>query len=444
MKIMNKKWNAEINQMAFPILMNYLVSISFETMDKVLISQYSAEGFAAIGISGAFLYNITGALGILCSAYGILAGRAKGNKNTALYRQLFQVAMGLSVLIGTVFVVIAVITGELFLETVYGIYGTVLEDAVSYYRIAAWTVPLNLVIFQFNTFFRNEKNTRIALVSSLAAAGTNILMDYCLIYGKLGFESYGVAGAAMGSVVGLCVSGLILCIGYVRVRIKSAGQLTGGRNQKSNWSRITSDMIRLYVPLLLQDFVEYTLFSTILMALVSRLGTYEITAYHIISTITGYLILPAYAYGTVSMTLSIQLREQGDLGKANKLIQKSFLYMSTVIFMLCLTTVLCRYDIVPLFTKESEVVSCSLQYLWLPVIFQLVHGRMQLYKYVLQGWNQEKFVFYSNVFWCLIASGISFSLLSVFRLQAIFIGTAMSYTGNMLVLKQKYRKQLMM
>lgn len=429
---------SEIHRMAVPILINYLVTISFETVDKAFISRYSAEGFAAVGISGGFLYSITGALGILCSAYGILAAKAKGREDSERYRKLFQLAMSLAVVIGLSFVVLAQTTGGLFLEVVYGIQGQLLQDALSYYQIASWTVLLNLVLFQFNVFFRNEKHTEVTLVSNVAASVTNLVLDYLLIYGRGGFRSYGVKGAAMASVAGLWVGIVISLIEYYRLRSRCDKKKMSA--EQSGWKCMFTDMIKLYLPLLLQDFTEYTLFSTIMMAMISRLGTYEIAAYHILTTITGYIILPAYAYGTVAMTLSVQLKEQGKLQDAALVVRKSLRTTRVVIMALCICVGFLRTEITGIFTEETEVSICTLQYLWIPLVTQLIYSEIQIYKYLLQGWGQEKYVFYSNVIWCVMASVISYCFIELLGLNAVFVGIVVGYIGNLFVLKARYQR----
>ncbi|WP_138203633.1 hypothetical protein [Haloimpatiens lingqiaonensis] len=50
MKKIKNKYVKTINSLAFPILMNYLISSIFEIMDKVIVGHYSTEGFAGVEI----------------------------------------------------------------------------------------------------------------------------------------------------------------------------------------------------------------------------------------------------------------------------------------------------------------------------------------------------------------------------------------------------------
>ena len=65
-------------------------------------------------------------------------------------------------------------------------------------------------------------------------------------------------------------------------------------------------IIKLYIPLLGQDFIEGTLFTLILTGIVSRIGIYEIATYNLAESIGSIMILPVYAFSTSAITLSIQ------------------------------------------------------------------------------------------------------------------------------------------
>ena len=51
----------QIQQMAAPVLLNYLLLTIFETLDKSIVGHYSVQGFAVIGIAETPIYEITGA-----------------------------------------------------------------------------------------------------------------------------------------------------------------------------------------------------------------------------------------------------------------------------------------------------------------------------------------------------------------------------------------------
>lgn len=69
----------ELHRMACPILCHYVLTSLFEMFDQAIIGQNSTRGFALVGIASVVLYGVTGALGMLSSAFHILAAEKKEN-----------------------------------------------------------------------------------------------------------------------------------------------------------------------------------------------------------------------------------------------------------------------------------------------------------------------------------------------------------------------------
>ncbi|WP_435143503.1 MATE family efflux transporter [Faecalibacterium prausnitzii] len=105
----------QIRQMAAPVLLNYLLLTIFETLDKSIVGHYSVQGFAVIGIAETPIYEITGALGVLSSAFSMIAAQLQGKKNTADFEQAFAVTRVVSWIIGLLFLLASCIGGRFFL-----------------------------------------------------------------------------------------------------------------------------------------------------------------------------------------------------------------------------------------------------------------------------------------------------------------------------------------
>nr|HPN72722.1 MATE family efflux transporter [Candidatus Omnitrophota bacterium] len=73
--------------------------------------------------------------------------------------------------------------------------------------IAASIVPL--LRGAFSAFFSGIGKTRAVMASGLTAMCVNVIMNYILIFGRLGFPAMGIAGAAWGTFIGIGVSAAI-------------------------------------------------------------------------------------------------------------------------------------------------------------------------------------------------------------------------------------------
>lgn len=162
--------------MAAPVLLNYLLLTIFETLDKSIVGHYSVQGFAVIGIAETPIYEITGALGVLSSAFSMIAAQLQGKKNTADFEQAFAVTRVVSWIIGLLFLLASCIGGRFFFQQLYKIEGDTLDELLSYFYPASFTVLQNLLLFVYSAYYRNRFNTRISFYSTAAATIVNLFL----------------------------------------------------------------------------------------------------------------------------------------------------------------------------------------------------------------------------------------------------------------------------
>lgn len=100
----------ELHRMACPILCHYVLTSLFEMFDQAIIGQNSTRGFALVGIASVVLYGVTGALGMLSSAFHILAAEKKGKQDESGFWTVFLVSRELVIWIGCGFFILSLIT----------------------------------------------------------------------------------------------------------------------------------------------------------------------------------------------------------------------------------------------------------------------------------------------------------------------------------------------
>lgn len=82
--------------------------------------------------------------------------------------------------------------------------------ANDYMRVILFSYVVTAVSFAYSFSLRSIGEVKTPLVVSIIALGTNTVLNYLLIYGKLGFPEMGVAGAAVATVIARCLELAIL------------------------------------------------------------------------------------------------------------------------------------------------------------------------------------------------------------------------------------------
>lgn len=207
---MNRYLKNTIN-MAWPAVLES-ISISIAGfIDTLMVSSISSDAVAAVGLTtqpkflGLALFIATNV------AVSALVARRKGQENKREANQILFSAAILTVMAGILISIFCVT----FAEGIMRISGSeeVTHDyAVGYFRIIMGCMIFNIISMLINAAQRGAGNTRIAMRTNLVSNGINILFNYLLINGKLGFPKLGIEGAAIATVIGT-VAACIMSIG---------------------------------------------------------------------------------------------------------------------------------------------------------------------------------------------------------------------------------------
>lgn len=409
-----------MNKMAFPVLANALVEMIFSVADQAIIGRISVEGFAAVGVVANLLYLLTGTLGALSVAFTILFGKAIGNHDANKQSTIFSTAFSLACIIGVGFSAVSVLGGKVFLSKIYGLKADVLQYAYEYLVIACWGLGLNLLIFLFSAYFKNLKKTTITLVANIVSLTVNFIIDYVLVFGKLGFPKMGVKGAAIGTVVGLALNVIIFLFFFRRYKTVDF--------QFQIKVQEIKELITLYIPILGQDFVECTLFVMIITSIVTRLDTYSIAAYHLLEVMITFIILPAHAYGGVAMTLVSQNCEQDSLHNINQY-PKIAIICSGILVSVIGGLILAFPNVLSIITDDTKLVREATNVCVFAIIIQLINVVSQVYKYTLQSMTYENWVFKYSTVISLLSCAVIFVIVCLMDmgLVGLYLGTGVMY-----------------
>lgn len=427
----NKTELKAINKMAYPVLLNYLLMSLFEILDKAIVGHYSIQGFAVIGIAEAPIFEITGALGILSVAFNIIAAELKGKNDLDAFERTFDMSRKLSLVIGFAFFLLSLVGGRFFFQKVYKVEGETLNELLSYFYPAAFTVLQNMLVFLYSAYYRNRLNTRISLHSTAVATIVNLFFDASLVYGLFGLPQLGTAGAAWGSTIGLFAGLLVYQIPYY----KNKNWYTVSCFEKK---QILKKLFHLYPSLFGQEFLESTLFVLIVSGVVARMGTQQMAIYSLLVTVGNMVELPIYAYATATQTYALQNKSAGDINQAERYIKIGRQFTVGVIIGLSILCFICKTQVFELIISDKAVIERAGHLLLWVLIIALSKVAYQFYIGYLQGVGKEKYIFLSAVTSTVISSIAVLLLGEMFAL----IGVYLVMCGKYFILSIIYRRQI--
>lgn len=215
---MENKFRSSLVRIALPVTLQSLLQSSFSVVDQVMIGQLGEDSIAGIGLGGKFASIYSVVLGAVAAAAGIMIAQYIGQKNEKKVSRSFYTNLLFSFLIAAVFMAVC----SLFAPQIMSVYtkdsGTSVL-AEEYLRIYAWSFLPMAISTMAAVMLRCIEAAVFPLIASFLSVILNTGMNYLLIFGKLGFPTLGVKGAAIASVIAQ-VGACVLTIGFFFREIK--------------------------------------------------------------------------------------------------------------------------------------------------------------------------------------------------------------------------------
>jgi MATE family multidrug resistance protein len=281
----------EVLALAYPLILSN-ISYTLETfLDRVFLSHYSKEAMAGAHAGmfvlwvfiGLFVYTGEYLTTFVAQYHG---ARRPERIGPALWQGLY-----FSLIAG-----VLVASLSPFAEPVFARAGhapAVQEAEVRYTRIMMLGAFPAIAMATLSTFFSGRGATRTVLLVNLFSAVLDTVLNWCWIFGHLGFPRAGVAGAAYSTIVSQAAGALAYVVLILRPEQRRAyATLAGWRLEP----RLLGRLVRYGLPSGLTVSLEVLAFA-LFMILVGRLGTDGLAATTIAFTLNALIFMPMLGLG---------------------------------------------------------------------------------------------------------------------------------------------------
>jgi MATE family multidrug resistance protein len=197
-----------------------------------------------------------------------------------------------------------------FSKTIFAAIGhdlAVQQLEVSYFWIlCVGTAPV-LIAAAMSCYFSGRGKTMTIMWANIGAALTNIVLDYMMIFGVWPFGAWGIAGAAIATVI--AQAGMVVFYAWMIYRDPDApkcGMATSWRFDGLLFRRI----MKFGLPNGLQICTDVVCFSLFVL-LVGTLGKNELAATNLAFNLNALSFVPLMGLGTAVMTITGQRIGEG-------------------------------------------------------------------------------------------------------------------------------------
>ena len=270
------------------------------------------------------------------------------------------------------------------------IYGATYE----FFTWRIWGFLFAFVNVMFRGLYIGITRTKVLTMNAVVMALVNVVLDYALVFGELGFPEMGVRGAALASVIAEASSLLFfLLYTYYKVDLKKYGLNRFGQFDLSMVLRI----LRISCFTMVQYFLAMAIWFVFFMAL-ERLGQRQLAVANIVRSVYVVLLIPVQALSTTANTLVSNLIGAGGSSGVVTLLHK-ISRMSFLIMVVCVgLCVAFPGSILSVYTNEEALLVESVSALYVVCGAMLIASLANVYFNGISGTGNTQAALVLEVF----------------------------------------------
>jgi putative MATE family efflux protein len=322
------------------------------SIDTMMVGGLGPIAIAAVGLTNQPKFVLLALIMSLNVGVTTVVARRKGQQNREGAQKCLRVALmisfGLSLILS--------ILGYLFAEPIMQFSGAqpdVMADSVAYFRIIMIGFVPMCIGLTINAAQRGVGNTRISMTTNMTSNIINLIFNYLLIHGNLGFPKLEVKGAALATILGstvaclLSIRSVLKADTYLKLSVKDRWRMDR-ETLGSIWKISSSAVVE-------QLFMRFGFFTYV--KVVANLGTVAFATHQICMNIINlsFAFGDGFSIAIASLVGQSLGAKRPDMAKLYVKVNKVLLYL--ISGTLSIIFIVFRYQIVSLFTKDAAIIA---------------------------------------------------------------------------------------
>ena len=374
--------------LAGPAVVELVLTSMTQFADTIMVGRLGAYAISAVGLTTQPRFIMLATFIALNVGTTALVARFRGQDN----RQEAELVAVQSVLLSLAVALLLTIPGVFFSRAMVVFMGAgadTVEASARYFRILMLGFVPTIMPITISALLRGIGDTRTSMRYNITANLVNIVFNYLLIYGKLGFPKLGVAGAAIATVIGN--SGALAMAMYAVLRKRGTGnhvvnflRLRFTRNNCLPNLPMLKRILRIGLPSAAEQ-IAMRVGMLIYTLMITALGTRVFAAHQIVLTVLNLSFVNGQAFGIAATSLSGQALGRGDPGAAKACSAASQRLGALISALMGALMIIFRHGLMALFTTEPDIIALGGTVMILAGIIQPFLASFQIYAGALRG-----------------------------------------------------------
>lgn len=358
----------EVWQMAHPAVLTMLSQTFLSFTDAVMVGRLGAAQLAGVGLAGTLAWGLFSFFNGLVNGVNTFVAQDFGARRLDNIGKMTWQGIYLTLGAGVILAAMSLYSNGFF--RLMGPSPEVQAIGSSYLRIRMLGGVFMISWMCFSSFLRGLGDTRTPLKVALVANALNIFLNWCLIFGKLGFPRLETRGSAIATVIATAAGAAMFL--WVFLSKKNSQRYATRRNKRLD-PRALARLTRISVPMGVQwalDMFSFIVFS----ALIGRISTVALAASECGLRLMSLSFMPVFGMSIAATTLVGQYIGSKEIPCAvrsgKSAMKVGLAYTAVVAFVFAVFP----DKLVTLINSDPEVVRLGTKVLRLAALFQVFDG----------------------------------------------------------------------
>ena len=387
-----KTLRRQLLQLTGPIFVETLLIMLLGAMDTFMLSHYSDDTVAAVGVVNQLLNLVFLVFGVSTVGTSVLCSQYLGASQQANVRQVIGVSLVFNTLIGGITSAFLYFRAEALLKMM-DLAPELISEGLAYMQIVGGFAFLQAIALTMSAVLRSHDKAYYPMRVTLLMNVLNIIGNYALIFGKFGLPQMGVVGAAIST---------------------SSCRMVALVLKPFPWDKL-KNLLHIGLPAAGEQ-VSYSLSQVVITYFTVMLGTAALTA----RTYAMNIILFSYVFSVAlgqGAAILIGHLVGGERTDAAFVLQKYCLRLSIVVSIcVAIVTAACSKFIFGMLTSNPEIVYMGIIILCIDVVLEVGRAVNILSVNVLNAVGDVSYPFVTGL---IVMWGVATALSYVF---GIFFG----------------------
>ena len=345
---------SHIWKVAWPILISLIMEQLLGMTDTAFLGRVGEVELAASAIAGVYC------MAIFITGFGfgvgsqIIIARRNGEGNYAETGNIFWHGVYFLICLA----VLVIFLSEMFSPWLLGFLiesPEISAAAMDYVRWRLVGLIFAFVTVMFRAFYIGTTQTATLTLNSIVMVLSNVVFNWILVFGKLGFPALGIAGAAIGSTLAELVS-LIFFILYTAT-MTDCTKYGLNKRIKFSWKKLRY-ILTVSIWTMIQNFFSVSTWFIFFM-FVEHIGERALAISNLIRSISGFLWVFVSAFASTCSSLVSNLIGEGHTDSVPRLIRRVIKLAYIPVTILAVLFAIFPEHVLRIYTDMPDLISDS-------------------------------------------------------------------------------------